>query len=111
MVHHRLKSPRRPETKLVFPAPLVGTLGDPTNVSEDLLQLLNSFGSARPAAGPWSWVTSHTFRVTVATRLDEDGFSPRQVADQLCHANPSMTLDVAVGCQVASVEAARALGR
>ena len=26
-------------------------------------------------AGPWSWVTSHTFRKTVATRLDEAGFS------------------------------------
>ena len=36
--------------------------------------------------GPWSWVTSHTFRKTVATRLDEAGFTARQVADQLGHA-------------------------
>jgi integrase len=61
--------------------------------------------------GPWSWVTSHTFRKTVATRLDEAGLTPRQVADQLGHANPSMTLDVYFGRQVVSAEAARALDR
>ncbi|WP_324276733.1 tyrosine-type recombinase/integrase [Blastococcus brunescens] len=47
--------------------------------------------------GSWSKVTSHTFRKSVATRLDEAGLSPRQVADQLGHANPSMTLDVYFG--------------
>ena len=52
-----------------------------------------------------------TFRKTVATRLDEAGFTPRQVADQLGHANPSMTLDVYFGRQVVSAEAARVLGR
>ena len=61
--------------------------------------------------GPWSWVTSHTFRKTVATRLDEAGLTPRQVADQLGHANPSMTLDVYFGRQVVSAEAARVLDR
>nr|WP_243851578.1 tyrosine-type recombinase/integrase [Modestobacter marinus] len=65
----------------------------------------------RCAEGPWSWVTSRTFRKTVATRLDEAGFTPRQVADQLGHANPSMTLDVYFGRQVVSAEAARVLGR
>ena len=61
--------------------------------------------------GPWSWVTSHTFRKTVATRLDEAGLTARQVADQLGHANPSMTLDVYFGRQVVSAEAARVLNR
>ena len=61
--------------------------------------------------GPWSWVTSHTFRKTVATRLDEAGFTPRQVADQLGHANPSMTLDVYFGRQVVSAAAAKVLDR
>ena len=65
----------------------------------------------RCTEGPWSWVTSHTFRKTVATRLDDAGFTPRQVADQLGHANPSMTLDVYFGRQVVSAEAARVLGR
>jgi integrase len=47
----------------------------------------------------------------VATRLDEVGLTPRQVADQLGHANPSMTLDVYFGRQVVSAEAARVLDR
>jgi integrase len=59
----------------------------------------------------WSWVTSHTFRKSVATRLDEPAFTPRQVADQLGHANPSMTVDVYFGRQVVSVETARVSGR
>ncbi|MCW3040020.1 MAG: Site-specific recombinase XerD, partial [Solirubrobacterales bacterium] len=127
MVRRRLESPRRPETALVFPTPVSGMLRDPTNVSTDLRQLLDGFeceacgGSGvrqvpggrptRCTEGPWSWVTSHTFRKTVATRLDEAGFTPRQVADQLGHANPSMTLDVYFGRQVVSAEAARVLGR
>lgn len=32
-------------------------------------------------------------------RLDEIGFTPRQVADQLGHVNPSMTLDIYFGRQ------------
>lgn len=131
MVRRRLAAPLRPDTELVFPAPVAGRLRDPTNVSTDLRRLLDSFecevcegtglqsGTSRTAAGrpvrcaegPWSWVTSHTFRKTVATRLDEAGFTPRQVADQLGHANPSMTLDVYFGRQVVSAEAARVLNR
>ena len=123
------------DSDVVFTAPLAGTLRDPTNVSGDLRHLLDSFecetcagtgyqlnedGSfkteasgrrIRCAEGPWSWVTSHTFRKTVATRLDEAGLTPRQVADQLGHANPSMTLDVYFGRQVVSAEAARVLDR
>jgi integrase len=37
--------------------------------------------------------------------------TPRQVADQLGHANPSMTLDVYFGRQVVSAEAALVLDR
>jgi integrase len=126
---------RQTDAQVVFPPPLTGALRDPSNVSGDLRQLLDSFeceicggtgyqldedGSFRAAAGgrrirceegPWSWVTSHTFRKTVATRLDEAGLSPRQVADQLGHANPSMTLDVYFGRQVVSAEAAKVLNR
>ena len=127
---------RAAESGLFFTAPLAGGLRDPSNVSGDLRELLDSFecddcGSTgyrrrvdgvtfvlgpngqrvRCDAGPWSWVTSHTFRKTVATRLDEAGFSPRQVADQLGHANPSMTLDVYFGRQVVSAAAAKVLDR
>jgi integrase len=41
-----------------------------------------------------SWVTSHTFRKTAATILDEAALSARLIADQLGHARPSMTQDV-----------------
>lgn len=64
----------------------------------------------RCEVGPWSWITSHVFRKTVATRLDEAGFTPRQVADQFEHANASMTLDVYFGRQVVSA-AAKVLDR
>jgi integrase len=133
----RARSRRQLGAEVVFPPPLTGSLRDPSNVSGDLRQLLDSFecetcggtgyqleedGSFRTEVavarrrvrceeGPWSWVTSHTFRKTVATRLDEAGLTPRQVADQLGHANPSMTLDVYFGRQVVSAEAARVLDR
>lgn len=38
-------------------------------------------------------MTSHVFRKTAATILDEAGLSARAVADQLGHARPSMTQD------------------
>ena len=120
---------------IVFTSPLAGGLRDPNNVSGDLRVLFDAFecdacrrtgyqldGDGRFAhgprgqrlrceSGPWSWVTSHTFRKTVATRLDEAGFTPRQVADQLGHANPSMTLDVYFGRHVVSAAAAKVLDR
>nr|WP_246405961.1 tyrosine-type recombinase/integrase [Modestobacter versicolor] len=91
-----------------FLARVAGTLRGPNSASGDLRQLPDSIecevcdgiglqpatsrtSAGRPAScteGLRSWVTSHTFRKTVATRLDEAGFTPRQVADQLGHANP-----------------------
>jgi integrase len=59
-----------------------------------------------------AWITSHTFRKTAATILDEAALSARLVADQLDHGRPSMTQDVylarlAVDSQAAlAVEAA-----
>jgi hypothetical protein len=119
----------------VFTTPQVGTLRDPENVSGELRPLLDGFdcnccartglllnadGTLRLNSsgrrqrcdqGPWSWVTSHTFRKTVATKLDIAGFSPREVADHLGHANPSMTLDIYFGRRVVSSAAAAALQR
>jgi integrase len=119
---------------MLFPAPVSRELRDPNNMSNQLRTLLDGFEcdecagtgyrleKGRPViaangrrvrcdAGPWSWVSSHTFRKTVATRLEEAGFTPRQVADQLGHANPSMTLDVYFGRHVVSSAAAAALDR
>lgn len=43
-----------------------------------------------------AWITSHSFRKTTATILDDAAQSPQQVADQLGHARQSMTQDVYV---------------
>jgi integrase len=50
-------------------------LRDPSNTTADLRQALDRAG--------FDWVTSHTFRKTVATWMDEAGMSARQIADHL----------------------------
>ncbi len=88
---------------VVFPSPK-RMLRDPSNTQADLRTVLNRLG--------YDWVSSHTFRKTVATRLDEAGMSARQIADQLGHARPSMTLDVYLGRRDAvNVAAAAVLER
>lgn len=82
---------------VAFPSPR-GRLRDVSNTSGDLRKLLDGLG--------FEWVTSHTFRKTVATRLDEAGLSARQIADQLGHARPSLTQDVYMGRKVVTQEAA-----
>jgi hypothetical protein len=44
-----------------------------------------------------AWITSHNFRKTAATILDDAALSARLVADQLGHSRPSMTQDVYMG--------------
>jgi len=63
---------------------------------------------ARTAAG-YDWVTSHTFRRTTATLLDQRKFTPRQVADLLGHTRPSITQDAYFGRTPGDPEAAAAL--
>jgi integrase len=113
---------------VVFGSPL-GHLRDPANTASDLREVLDGIGCdvcegsgwlpstderggrVRCHAGPFSWVTSHTFRKTVATRLDEAHLTARQIADQLGHAHPSLTQDVYMGRKVVTAEAARLLDR
>jgi integrase len=45
------------------------------------------------AADALAWITSHAFRKTTATVLDNDGQTARQIADHLGHARVSMTQD------------------
>ena len=54
-------------------------------------------------------LTSHVFRKTVATLMDEGGLTARQAADQLGHAKPSMTADVYYGRRVRATGAAEVL--
>lgn len=66
-----------------------GTLRDPDTVQGQWRQVRSALGL--------DWVTSHTFRKSVATILDEEGLSARVAADQLGHAQVSMTQDVYLG--------------
>lgn len=67
--------------------------------------------SAPSEADAFSWLTSHVFRKTTATILDDAGQSARQIADQLGHARPSMTQDVYMGRKAKNPAAASALER
>lgn len=87
----------------VFPSPRANALRDPSRAAKDLRSVLDRLG--------FDWVHSHTFRKTVATRLDEAGFSARSIADQLGHAQPSVTMDVYMGRRVVSRDAAKILDR
>lgn len=84
----------------VFPSS-VGGLRDPSNTRRDL----------RKARGgeEFAWVTSHVFRKTAATILDEAGLSARLAADMLGHSRPSMTQDVYFGRKAVDRRAADAL--
>jgi integrase len=94
--------PQDADPPVLFPSPQ-GRLRYPNNTSGDLRQALDRAG--------YSWVTSHTFRRTVATRLDDAGLSARQIADHLGHSRPSLTQDVYLGRGTASPQAAAALQR
>jgi integrase len=81
----------------VFPSAQRG-LRDPSNTHGDLRESLAWCGLP--------WVTSHVFRKTTATLLDEAGLSARAIADQLGHAQPSVTQNVYMGRKIASTKAA-----
>lgn len=83
-----------------FPAPL-GGWRDPSNTQADLRDAF--------AAAGFDWVTTHTFRKTVATLMDHAGLTSRAAADQLGHANTSMTSDVYFGRKIAATGAAAVL--
>lgn len=93
---------RPARTGPVFPATRgKGLFRDPSNVQADLRDALRTAG--------FGWATSHTFRKSVATLMDEKGLSARAAADQLGHAKPSMTQDVYMGRGAAKTGAAVAL--
>lgn len=84
----------------VFPGP-EGGLRDPHNTLGDLRRALDMAG--------YEWVTSHTFRKTVATVFDNAGLSARQIADQLSHSRPSMTQDLYMARQARNPRAVAVL--
>ncbi|MGW5239240.1 site-specific integrase [Monashia sp. NPDC004114] len=88
-----LEAPVFPDTR--------GGLRDPSNTRRALRRALDRAG--------FDWVTSHNFRKTTATVLDDAGLSARLIADQLGHARPSMTQDVYMGRRAVDARAADAL--
>jgi integrase len=87
---------------VVFTSP-AGMIRDPSNTQADLRTALDRVG--------YPWVTSHVFRRTVASRLDDAGFSIRHIADQLGHTRPSVTLNYYLGRRaITTADSADALG-
>ena len=78
-----------------------GGLRDPSNTQADLRVVFATAG--------YGWVTSHVYRKTVATLMDQSGLSARQAADQLGHAKVSMTQDNYFGRKIGNTGAAAVL--
>ena len=74
---------------------------DPSNTSRDLREARGS--------EEFEWVTSHVFRKTCATILDQSELSARQIADQLGHSKVSMTQDNYLGRRLTDRRTAEAL--
>lgn len=70
---------------IMFPS-TAGTWRDPNNFGRDWRRVREELGVPE--------VTTHSFRKSVATLIDDRGLSARIGADQLGHARPSMTQDV-----------------
>jgi integrase len=86
---------------LVFPT-VLGNLRDPRNTSRD-------WTLARDRLG-FPGITTHSFRKSVATALDQAGLSARAIAEYLGHENPSITQDVYMAKNTGGKRAAKALG-
>jgi integrase len=84
-----------------FPAPVASGVRDPSNT-------LNMMRQAFTHAD-FDAVTSHYFRKTVATLMDEAGLSAPSAADQLGHAKPSLTADIHMGRKKRATGAAEVL--
>jgi len=97
MLKRRHKERNGNEWEAVFTSP-GGFLRDPSNTQADLRQVFRAAG--------YPHITSHTFRRTVATLMDRAGLTARAAADQLGHAQVSMTTDHYYGRRVASTGAA-----
>ena len=85
MLRRRQRDADDPDHRPLFPDS-AGGWRDPSNTRRMFRQVRGSESFA--------WVTTHVFRKTAATILDEAGLSARVIADQLGHSRPSLTQDV-----------------
>lgn len=79
----------------------MGGLRDPSNTNADLKEAFTTAG--------YAWVTSHVYRKTVASMMDDAGLTARAAADQLGHAKVSMTQDNYFKRKVAKTGAAKVM--
>ena len=84
MLAARKRKPYYGEQPMIFPS-TAGTWRDPDNFNKDWRRARESLGVPD--------VSSHSFRKSVATLIDEGGLSARIGADHLGHARISMTQD------------------
>lgn len=89
---------------LLFPSP---GIDDKTKV-RNRRNVARIFRSVLDEAG-FPWATPHTLRRTVATLLDEAGRPLVEAANQLGHADPSMTARVYLGRKGSLADAAKVL--
>jgi integrase len=87
---------------------LADTYGLSRHDRSALLELTELAG-LQSLADELAWVTAHTFRKTTATILEGAGQTPRQVADQLGHAQTSTTVDDYFGRRRRNPDAAKHL--
>lgn len=76
-------------------------LRDRSNTNADIRDPLDPLG--------FGWITSHTFRKTAATLLNDGGLTVREVSDQLGHKRVSTTQDTYFGRAAASPKVAQLL--
>lgn len=88
------------ELDLVFPT-IEGNLRDSRNTMRDWSLARNRLG--------FPGVSTHSFRKSVATALDQLGLSARAIAEYLGHENPSITQDVCMAKNTGGKRAAKAL--
>ena len=68
-----------------------------TRAERAALLYLTELAGISSLADELEWVTAHAFRKTTATILEDAGQTPRQIADQLGHAQTSTTVDDYLG--------------
>lgn len=95
----------------MFPSALTGGWRHPTTIQWGIRQLTEEIVADRKIAIDLTWMTTHTFRKTVATELFDLGMNARAVADQMGHSMISMTQDSYLGRSATSSRHASLLER
>lgn len=84
VLKRRADQPQHGTLGVIFPS-TAGTLRDPNNFGKQWRKVRADLGVEN--------TTTHSFRKSVATLIDEEGLSPRVGADHLGHRRISMTMD------------------